>query len=421
MSAASQWHARDPHIRATEVLAGPQSRRIMDQLRIDQPDRWAADALDEARCLACHTNPSLASQPRRLPREQLRAEGVSCEACHGNAGRWLFEHMDWLAAERPSRYDSLGMVKLYDLGERGVACAGCHVGAPADPTRGYPLRDMNHDMIVAGHPRLNFEFADYQRRLPPHWFEKDRTGDLCVPREPEFEAKAWLVGRVASAEAACRLLADRATRAGRGEGDWPELSETKCFACHRDLHPRAWQTPNHSRATWQTIWPLTRADHRAALAAVSGGKAHEVAGEFAALEKVLARREPRPAAAARHATRAADLLRELRSDYAALSDRAAAKVLIDFYSRLDANALDWDESCQATHGLASMEWVRLRRTPPGHRGINPLFAEIYSGLALPRPEGVEHFDSPRKFDPVATKAKWNQLSISVRASCVVRE
>src|SRR6476660_5000791 len=105
----------------------------------------------------------------------LRSEGVGCEACHGNASSWYGPHTGdtWSAANRPALYQTHGMHKLYDVGERALVCAGCHVGAPADEKRGYPVpRDMNHDMIAAGHPRLNFDFADYQRRLPPHWQEK---------------------------------------------------------------------------------------------------------------------------------------------------------------------------------------------------------------------------------------------------------
>src|SRR6185312_4830920 len=113
----------------------------------------------------------------------------------------------WTAANRDTGYQQSGMARLYDIGERALACAGCHVGAPADPERGYPVRDMNHDMIAAGHPRLNFDFADYQHRLTPHWFERNRT--TGQPAGPAFELQAWLIGKVAHAEAALHLDVDR--------------------------------------------------------------------------------------------------------------------------------------------------------------------------------------------------------------------
>src|SRR5262249_16375927 len=93
-SAATQGHARDPPAPAAEALAGSHAARIMGELRADRPDRWNADALAEARCLACHTNPALAAGTM-TDRERVRHEGVSCEACHGNAGGWLLEHPDW--------------------------------------------------------------------------------------------------------------------------------------------------------------------------------------------------------------------------------------------------------------------------------------------------------------------------------------
>jgi hypothetical protein len=115
------------------------------------------------------------------------------------------------------------------LSERIQVCAGCHVGAPAG--NGAPLRDMNHDMIAAGHPRLNFEYTAYLANMPPHW------------KNPETpNAKSWAIGRVASANAALELLADRAKNENqpRAHGatlsqPWPEFAEHDCFACHHDL------------------------------------------------------------------------------------------------------------------------------------------------------------------------------------------
>ena len=125
--AATHCLASDPHTKSYEALEGPLAGAIMSRLHS------GAKATEDVRCLACHTNPPLA-QPEVSPRERvLQKEGVSCEACHGSASKWLHEHTTWTAAGRPSGYDRSGMTKLYDLGERALACAGCHVGAPADP------------------------------------------------------------------------------------------------------------------------------------------------------------------------------------------------------------------------------------------------------------------------------------------------
>ena len=120
----------------------------------------------------CHVNPTLAakSDPHS---KALHAEGVSCEACHGNAEHWRFEHAGWNPkTNRDEAYGRTGMTKLFDPAVRAADCAGCHVGAPASTDM--PLREVNHDLIAAGHPRLNFEFTTYLRKMPPHWAEKDR-------------------------------------------------------------------------------------------------------------------------------------------------------------------------------------------------------------------------------------------------------
>ena len=87
-------------------------------------------------------------------------------------------------------------------------------------------RDVNHDLIAAGHPRLNFEFAAFSTNLPPHWNTK-RT-------KPADPAQAWKVGQAMSAHAAADLLAYRACPKA-GSAPWPEFAEYDCFACHREL------------------------------------------------------------------------------------------------------------------------------------------------------------------------------------------
>src|SRR5262249_48335933 len=89
-----------------------------------------------------------------------------------------------------------------------------------------PVRDVNHDLIAAGHPRLNFEFAAFQANMPKHW---EPTAD---EKKPEYEFKSWAVGQAASAKAALDLLA---YRAGHESQPWPEFTEYGCFACHHDL------------------------------------------------------------------------------------------------------------------------------------------------------------------------------------------
>ena len=105
--------------------------------------------------------------------------------------------------------------------------------------------------------------------------EKDRTANSPkMPPKPLNAAKAWLVGRTAHAEAACKLLASRATRsASDPRTPWPEFAEYNCAACHHNLRAVADEDPDANwrkesayldgrpigLPPWQTIWPLTPA------------------------------------------------------------------------------------------------------------------------------------------------------------------
>jgi hypothetical protein len=251
---------------------------------------WEKPATKEARCLACHTTPALAENGPAL----FRREGVSCEACHGNAGSWQFRHT--AATENPID----GMTRLNNLGVRAKTCAGCHIGAPAQS--GLPVRDVNHDMIAAGHPRLDFDFSEHHRRLPKHWLERDRAKPAAPPRVVS-EAHLWLVGRIAHAEAACELLASRADRARAEPHDarssWPEFAEFNCAACHHALTPRGDRASN-GRPAWQSLWPLVRADEP------------KVSELYGLAELLGEKRSVPPEKVAVRATRAAEQLRSWR-------------------------------------------------------------------------------------------------------------
>ena len=84
-SAATHCMATDPHMKAFEVLKGALATRIMEGLKEKR------SATEDVRCLACHTNPSLATASTAYEK-QLMQDGIGCEGCHGNSQRWLREH-----------------------------------------------------------------------------------------------------------------------------------------------------------------------------------------------------------------------------------------------------------------------------------------------------------------------------------------
>lgn len=214
------WRTYDPHARAFEVLRSARSRRMAERLA----DRLQHKPAHEApACLSCHDPRSVAEASPRLTHE-----GVGCESCHGPAERWREPHLAarWrtLPAADKAR---LGMADLSDPVGRASTCVGCHVG---DRDRG---REVNHDLIAAGHPRLDFELTSAVASLPRHWRDPD---------DPTAAIRAWAVGEAVTARAGVDLLASRAgaaARPGAASEPWPEFSEYGCFACHRNLpdHP----------------------------------------------------------------------------------------------------------------------------------------------------------------------------------------
>ncbi len=222
---------RDPHADAYRVLFDPRSIKIAKNLG-NTPAHKRED------CLACHATPQAVKLPESNPlAHEEKQFGVGCESCHGSAEKWMVPHTrtDWRKLTSQEKSDH-GMVPVTgDLAKRAEMCAGCHIGAPADPKYGTPVRDMNHDLIAAGHPRLHFEFSAFQANMPTHWRTKKYD-----------ESYLWAVGQFATAKVALELLENRA---GPDDKDrpWPEYAEYDCFACHHSLSAPSWRQPQERR------------------------------------------------------------------------------------------------------------------------------------------------------------------------------
>ncbi|HEX3148443.1 MAG TPA: multiheme c-type cytochrome, partial [Gemmataceae bacterium] len=213
------WAGGDPHFRAYQVLTEPRSRRMVELLHGNRPGK-PTPAHKDARCLSCHA-------PESATAEHLAAHGVGCESCHGPAEKWLTAHYqdEFKSLTRREKTKRFGLYPTKDLAFRTTLCTSCHVGDAN--------REVDHDLIAAGHPRLAFEYTGYHHNpeYKRHWSE---TG-----YGPDFDARAWEIGQVACARSATKLLAARASKA---DHLWPELSEFSCFACHKDLDSKAWNT-----------------------------------------------------------------------------------------------------------------------------------------------------------------------------------
>lgn len=213
-SAVTIWTRDDPHARAYFTLRGERSKKMLANLRrLDTPAGVRPET--EPLCLKCHA----ASVPDELQGPKFDAtEGVGCESCHGPSGKWKVIHdlPSWKALSDNEKA-GFGMRALRNPAVRADACAGCHQGSPD--------REVNHDLIAAGHPALFFDVSAQMDRLPRHW---DRSIDRQVP---DFSARLWVAGQLMGARLSMENLEARAKNANK---PWPEFAEHDCLACHRN-------------------------------------------------------------------------------------------------------------------------------------------------------------------------------------------
>lgn len=113
-----------------------------------------------------------------------------------------------------------GFVQAGDLYVRARMCASCHVGDKD--------RDMNHDILAAGHPTLRYELATYHAWQPKHWRDPEANDKTF------YEAQLWLAGQIAATDASLTLLQSRAVDA-HSVSEWPEFASYDCASCHHTL------------------------------------------------------------------------------------------------------------------------------------------------------------------------------------------
>ena len=203
----SIWAAQDKHARAYIVLSNPVSLRMgrMLQPPIEQPNK-------SPKCLACH----VLFVPENLRATTFKLDdGVSCENCHGPAAGWLGYHTtkDW---QYETAVNKLGMYDARDLGKRTEQCLTCHLGT-AD-------KQVDHEMIAAGHPDLTFELDSFSAAMPRHW-KTNRENNA-----PWFGVQEWAVGQAVQLNKSLQRVSRRAL-----SSNWPEYAELDCFACHHSL------------------------------------------------------------------------------------------------------------------------------------------------------------------------------------------
>jgi hypothetical protein len=375
----AQHQAKDKHVRAYEVLFEPRSRQIeqrLSGLASAQEARPESNVL----CLRCHVHPGALAQPSRAIEgvRQLRLEdGVSCEACHGPAERWLAAHFrpGWVSLSAAARR-AQGMIDNCSVSGRARACVDCHVGRAG--------MDVNHDLIAAGHPRLHFEFSSYHYFLHKHWDYAQELRD-----RPDFEARAWAVGQLASAKAALDLLA---VRAESRRGPWPEFAEYDCFSCHHDLKEKSWrqQRGPQGRKAGALVWSDWYYDQLPqAVAALAGKSDPSLTRALEELRQKLSTPRPDRSNIARQARRTAAALGRALTN----AEQAPAVLPIaELFQQVAArSATNWDSAAQEYVALSALS--RSGRAL-GQPLAGPALARFQKLLRFP-----DRYGSPKDFDP----------------------
>jgi hypothetical protein len=376
------WAHYDPHARAYAALLLERSRNIAKHLGRGKP------AHQDSLCLNCHVQPDFEKQSRsgRFTVE----DGVGCESCHGAAERWRTAHYSDPAWKNLSLAEKAvrGMRDTKTVLGRARVCVDCHVGAPG--------MDVNHDLIAAGHPRLNFEFAAYHAILPHHWSDaKDKRA------RPDFEAQAWAVGQAVSARAALRLLEHRAAK-----GVWPEFAEYDCYACHHNLKEPSWQQErgyagrkpgSYPWGNWYQVM-VPRA------LAVEGAGAKNFLAALDGLRREMEQPGPAKGEVVTKARAAADLLDRLLTWHAKPLPVAALFRTVAAEDGKEAGA-SWDRAAQYYLALAALHnaWADMKQIPPS-AAVRPALRELAGLLAFPR-----GFDSPRDFQPAKVRASVDRI------------
>ncbi len=232
------WRSQDYHSRAYRTLLSEQSKEIAAKLGMP-------GALDEA-CLNCHTTNVPKAQQAPGSRFQI-SDGVTCEACHGAAERWIDTHDDKGTTHAQNLRN--GMYPTEDPTARARLCLDCHMGSSS--------RFVSHRLYGAGHPRLSFELENFTANQPPHY----AVDDDYRRRKGAIEGVTlWLTGQAQATRRYLDLLQSGYLKAGQ----WaPEFAFYDCQGCHHGLDPSDVRWRPERRAQGAAPGALRLQDHHA--------------------------------------------------------------------------------------------------------------------------------------------------------------
>jgi len=339
------WSVNDKHSKAWKVLEEPRSKRMGEILKI-------ADVRTDAKCTVCHATGSP---------DKARSDGVACEACHGPAEKWLGPHTQ---ANSHAASVSNGLVDTKNLITRSKMCLECHLGS-ADKV-------VDHDLIAAGHPDLQFELDTFTWAQPIHHRDPKPSAGNTLPR-----VRTWAVGQATALAEGMRLLSTRAAKS------WPEFAELECYQCHHDLRADSWRIARGygSRRPGSLQVNQSRLDiARIAIAQAAGDQRAAVesaVGQVASLMSSRLNDGAAIAAAARAAAQQADALaaRFDKQDFTADQARAVVKAITADIARIAGNGVHSAEQATMTLDALSAAYAGPK--------LQNSMAELYNYLEHP--------------------------------------
>lgn len=209
------WTKHDAHAKAWTALTSADGKKIAKNLKMRAPET-------EPQCLTCHA--VLVPTGVRTDERFTIQDGVSCEACHGAAEKYLKPHAESGASHKNNL--EYGLRDLAAPEKRVQLCLGCHYGTKD--------RFVDHELIGAGHPRLTFELDTFTQIMPTHWVIDD---DYRERKGAYSSAQFWIVGQLVRA----REMMFNLSSARSKSGALPELTNFYCYSCHHSLSEEQWK------------------------------------------------------------------------------------------------------------------------------------------------------------------------------------
>jgi len=329
--AARIWLDTDFHARAYTALLTNDSLEMINRLvrkNFASTSEKEYRELLEQKCVSCHASSHAPIEQRML--------GIDCQACHGPASAWDEKHYskEWLESGS-QRFKNSKMRDTESLSSRATICVSCHIGdLKHEPTS----REVDHDLMAAGHPPMHFDFSVYFDKYPAHWNTiRDRI------RYGEFvDFLKWRVGKLAAARQRVTLLYDRAIAATEKRHIWPELAEQSCYRCHHALQPLKDRSIRvvQSKCDWDA-WTIAELD-------LAFRPTHEVEwnDRLTTLLKSLESVDPDPTSVAMCANSLLELLdveiKETGDDFS--TDIASLQTSLETLANRDVISMSWEEA-----------------------------------------------------------------------------